>query len=128
MPDFDVRFTAGTTLESWRDPALDNTPSRINPAPQRPLKYRQALTDDPVEVSAVVNGALAPLDSELGGRLFYGWWVEYPTTVPAVTRPPGQSSVLSFTPAAPGHYAYALRRYGGGGIILHVDAIEFEGG
>lgn len=130
MPDFDARFTGSTTLEVWSDPPLGDSPSRINPYPEHPLRYRQVLTGDVVEFSAVVGGVEGPLDSALAGRLFYGWMIECPTptAVPPVTSPPGQSSVVSFTPSAPGHYTYMMRRRGGGGIILHVDAIDFEGG
>lgn len=129
MPDFSVRFTAGTTLERWTDPALGEKPSRINALPELPLKRRQALTGDPVQISAVVDGVVGPLDAALDGRTFLGWFSEYPGThAPPVTSPPGQSSVRSFTPAAPGHYTYVFRREGGGGIVLHVDAIDFVGG
>lgn len=133
MPDFGVRFP-GTAVESWNDPPgvrdapLDGTPSRINAVPHLPLKRRLALTSDPVEIRAVVAGVEGPLDAALGGRLFYGWWIEYPTTPPLMIFAPAQSSVLTFTPAVPGHYTYMLRRLGGGGLILHVDAVDFGGG
>lgn len=127
MPDFAARFTGGTTIERWTDPALGELPSRINALPELPLKRRLALTDDPVEISAVVGGVVGPLDAALSGRTFLGWFAEYPGThAPPVSSPPGQSSVRSFTPAEPGHYTYVLRRMGGGGIVLHLDAIVFE--
>jgi hypothetical protein len=129
MADFGARFTAGATLENWADPALGERPSRIHALPELPLKRRLALTDDPVEISAVVAGVEGPLDAALSGRTFFGWFTEYPgTSAPAVSSPPGQSSVRSFTPTEPGHYTYVLRRKGGGGIVLHVDAIDFVGG
>jgi len=125
MPDFEARFTAGTTVQPWVDPPLDDTPSRINPEPEHPMLYRQAGTGETVTISAVVGGVVGPLDSALDGRLFYGWMIECPTptAVPPVSSPPGQSSVVSFVPETAGHYTYMLRRWGGGGIILHVDAI-----
>lgn len=123
MPDFSVRFTAGTTLERWADPALGERPSRINALPELPLKYRQAMIGEPVEIRAVVGGVLGPLDAALGGRTFLGWFAEYPgTQPPTVSSPGGQSSVRTFTPLEFGHYTYVLRRQSGGGIVLHLDA------
>lgn len=128
MPDFEARFTIGTTLETWEDPPLGSTPSRINPEPEHPLNYRRALLATTIEIRAVVGGVVGPLDSALGGRLFYGWMIECPTpdAVPPVSSPAGQSSVVSFYPIAAGHYAYMIRRQGGGGIILHVDVVDSE--
>jgi hypothetical protein len=122
MPDFLARFAAGTTLETWSDPPLGDRASRINPFNQRPHRYRRALLGEEVEVEAAVAGVSGPLDAALGGRLFFGWFAEHASTSPpAVTSPPGQSSVRRFTPGQTGHYTYVLRRTGGGGIILHLD-------
>jgi hypothetical protein len=128
MPDFGASFTGGTTLERWADPALDQRPSRINPDPLHPHRYRRSEVGEEIEVTASVGGVAGPLDAALGGRLFLGWFAECPTgNGPAVTIPPGQSSVRRFTVAAGGHYTYVLRRQGGGGIILHVDVVGLDG-
>lgn len=125
MADFGARFTAGAALANWTDPALGERPSRIHTLPELPQKRRLATTGEAVQVSAVVAGVVGPLDAALSARLFFGWFVEYPgPQAPTVSSPPGQSSVRSFTPDAPGHYTYVLRRKGGGGIVLHVDAID----
>jgi hypothetical protein len=124
VPDFSVRFTDGTAVQRWSDPATETLPSRINPAPNHPPLRQVAAVGEQVEVSAIVEGVEAPLDASLGGRLFFGWWIEYPTIEPpALVVPAGQSSVRRFTPALPGHYTYCLRRDAGGGFILHVDAL-----
>jgi hypothetical protein len=124
VPDFSVRFSDGTTVQRWTDPPTDALPSRINAAPNRPPLRQVASVGSEVEVSAIVDGDEAPLDGALGGRLFYGWWIEYPTVdPPGLTLPAGQSSVRRFTPALSGHYTYCLRRMDGGGYILHVDAL-----
>jgi hypothetical protein len=121
MPDFQARFTAGTTLERWEDPPLGGRPSRINPFVGGPHRYRRVELGTEVTISAVVAGVTAPLDAALGGRLFLGWFAEWPAARPTVTSPPGQSSVRRFTPSAFGHYTYVLRRQGGGGVILHLE-------
>jgi hypothetical protein len=122
MPDFLARFAAGTTLETWSDPPLGDRAGRLNPFIQRPHRYRRAESGALVEIAGVVAGVVGPLDGALGGRLFYGWFAETASgSPPAVTSPPGQSSVRRFTPTAFGHYTYVLRRAGGGGVILHIE-------
>jgi hypothetical protein len=123
MADFGIAF-AGAPLAPWLDPPTGDLPSRINPTPTRPHLRRRATVGAEVELAAVVAGVTGPLDAALGGRLFLGWWIEHPTVgPPAVAVPAGQSSVRRFTPELAGHYTYCLRRFGGGGLILHVDAI-----
>jgi len=128
MPDFDARFTGGTTLEVWTDPPLDQRPTRINPFALHPHRYRRSEVGEEIEIAATVAGVSAPLDSALDGRTFLGWFAECPAWPgPSVTSPPGQSSVRRFTPTEGGHYTYVLRRISGGGIILHVDVLGFDG-
>ena len=123
MPDFRIAFS-GAPLAAWTDPATSTAPSRINPAPNRQHLRRRATVGVQVSLSAVVAGVTGPLDAALGGRLFFGWFIEYPTAgVPPVSVPAGQSSVRRFTPTLAGHYTYCLRRADGGGLILHVDAV-----
>lgn len=122
MPDFTARFSAGTELVVWRDPPTETKPTRLNPFPQFPHRYRRAEVGEEIEIRATVDGVEAPLDSALDGRLFLGWLAEWPGLKPVITSPPGQSSVRRFTPIDEGHYTYVLRRKSGGGIILHVDA------
>jgi hypothetical protein len=123
MPDFGIAFD-GAPLAPWLDPPTGELPSRINPTPTHPHLRRLATVGQEVELAAVVAGVTGPLDGALGGRLFVGWFIEHPTVEPpAVASPAGQSSVCRFTPPLPGHYTYCLRRDGGGGLILHVDAL-----
>lgn len=123
MADFAIAF-AGAALAPWTDPATVTRPSRINPAPNHRHLRRRATVGVQVTLSAVVAGVTGPLDGALGGRLFFGWFLEYPTfSAPGVTVPAGQSSVRRFTPTLAGHYTYLLRRADGGGLILHVDAV-----
>lgn len=124
MADFDARFTAGASLEVWSDPPLGAQPSRINPLPAIPHRRRVATLGNEVEISAIVAAVEGPVDGALGGRLFYGWLAEYAGARPNVSSPSGQSSVRRFTPTAPGHFTYVLRRQRGGGIILHLDVVN----
>ena len=123
MADFSAAFTAGTTTAVWADPAAASglLPSRINPDPLHPHRYRLAAPGVEVEITATVGGVEGPLDAALGGRTFLGWFAECPGPRPNVTSPGGQSSVRRFTPVDEGHYTYVFRRLGGGGLIFHLD-------
>lgn len=122
MADFSARFTGGVTLESWQDPPSGVTlPSRINPSPLHPLKYRRGIVGEQIELRATVGGTEGPADGALGGRLFLCWFAEHPTPRPSISHPPGTTSVRRFTPTVPGHYTIVFRRQRGGGVILHVD-------
>lgn len=123
MPDFSAQLV-GSAIAPWRDPAqLPNLPSRVNPSPTREMQRLTLPVGAPAIIRATVNGVTAPLDSALDGRLFVGWLAESPVPRPIVTITPGKSSERTFTPAEPGHYTYVLHRAGGGGIILHFDAV-----
>jgi hypothetical protein len=124
MPDFSASFTAGATLVAWTDPpdvppdAL--RPSRLNPIVGHGHQRRVGLVGVPVTITAKVGSVTAPADSALGGRLFVGTLAETPGSVPVITATP-KTSVQTFTPAVRGHYTFALRRQGGGGLFLHLD-------
>ena len=123
MPNFAVRFHAGAAIARWTDPPTADRPSRLNPAPNHPHLRWRATVGAQVELRAVVDGVSAPLDADIEG-LFLGWFAEYPGAhPPTVSVPAGQSSVRRFTPNAAGHYLYVLRRMGGGGYAVHLDAI-----
>jgi hypothetical protein len=110
-------------LAIWKDHELGANPPRINPADGHPHKYVRAIVGSYLQLAAVVNGVEAPMDSELGGRLFTSWVVEYPTPYePPIVSPAGQSSLIDVRLDVEGHYTIMVRREGGGGCLLHVDA------
>jgi hypothetical protein len=123
MANFRASFTSGVVLTAWTDPADADRPSRLNAKSTRPHQRQLGTVGTEVQITAVVDGAGAPLDAALGGDLFYTMWADYPTSapLPAVSSPVGQSSVQRFTPAAAGHYCIVMRRANGGGIFMHVD-------
>lgn len=124
MSDFSARFTAGTTLATWDDPATASLPSRINPVTNRRHLRAVGTVGTEVTVTATFEGVDGPLDAALGGRLFFAWFPEAAGATP-ITSPAGQSSVQRFTPAFPGHYTFALCHEDGGGIlIMHLDVQE----
>lgn len=127
MADFRV-LMSGVTVETWEDPALaiaPFTPTRINPLPEHVHRRFVAEAGDVVGIVGQVNGLPAPLDGLLGGRLFTAFMVEHPTGVPpALTHPPGQSSLQQFTPVFAGHYTVRMVREDGGGVFVHVDVVE----
>ena len=131
MADFRAAFTDGVTLERWVDPPLlDGTrPSRTNASLQHPHRRRVAIVGTQITVRATVHaiGGSSPPDALLEGRLFLSWLAEFPGAgMPPVTSPPGQSSLVRFTPPRPGHYTLVMRRAQGGGVFLHVDAVPSE--
>jgi hypothetical protein len=123
--DFDARITAGTQLVTWVDFPTGSAPSRINPYPEHQQTYYRATNHVAVTIKAKVDGVEEPLDTVLGGRLFYAKWAEWPGNMPppAVTSPPGQSSVMTFIPVTPGHYLFVIRREGGGGIAIPFEVV-----
>ena len=126
MPDFTARFTQGVTLETWEDPAASSParPSRINPAPQRPLRYYRGEVGTLIEVMATVNGIEGEHDYNLDGRTFISWFAECPSPRAPIFNPLDNSGTCRFMPRVPGHYTLMLRRKRGGGIFLHVDVAE----
>lgn len=124
MPSFSARITAGATLQPWLDPAPADLASRINPTARRGHKRRVGAVGTEVTVTATVDGNAAPLDSALDGKLFFGFFAEYPGLAPALSSPAGQSSVQRFTPNALGHYTFVLRRHDRGAVFLHLDVVD----
>lgn len=132
MPSFTLAMTSGVTLREWDDEARavghfgaddPGAPSRVNPKIGRPHRYWECVVGAAVEARASVPGlGDAPLDSELGGQLFYPWQVGGPAPV-GFASPAGQTSVVTFSCAVAGHYTLALGLdNGGGAVIFHVDA------
>lgn len=105
MADFTLRAVLGTEKLLWDDPATETRPSRITVIGSAPL-YHRCKVGVPVNVSASsVDGSWAEgdLDASLGGRLFSWWFAEHPIAgAPVFVSPPGNSSVLIFTPSSVG--------------------------
>lgn len=125
MTDFNARFSAGTTLEPWLDPASGSRPTRLNPLTNQGHVRRVGSVGVEIEVTAEVGGVDAPLDGALGARTFFAWFAEHVGATPVLSTPVGQSSVQRFTPLEAGHYTFALARHGGGGtVVMHLDVQE----
>lgn len=124
MPDFFARLhPSDCTLETWQDPATSTQPSRINPRASVPIKVWHVAVGASIRIQATVPGlGLTPLDTALGGRLFYAACEEAP--VPhAVTGTAGKSSEQTIVPQVAGHYVVSIRRPSGGGVLLHFEAL-----
>jgi hypothetical protein len=122
MADFLAAFTSGVSLQEWSDPALGSLPSRTNPRSGFPHRRRVASVGATVVVTANVDGVTGPADSALDGRLFTAAFIDHPGTLPTLTGGNGKSSVQTFRADVAGHYSLIVRREGGGGVILHLDA------
>lgn len=127
MADFYARLIAGANVVDWEDPPTANEPSRTNPEayPHRAIRIAPSTA---VTVAVIVDGAIYPLDTTLGGRTFYPKWAEWQAgpppgaPPPVVSSPVGQSSSMSFTtPPYAGHYLLMVRRKLGGGFGIHFD-------
>ncbi len=127
MPDFDAHLVAGILLAPWVDPPLPEgpttgaggAPSRLNSVAGHPPLYARATLGATITIEAIVNGANAPVDAALGGRLFTTHFAELPVwPPPLITSPAGQSSRATFTPYAIGHHLVVMRRDGGGAVAL----------
>ncbi|MFZ5896798.1 MAG: hypothetical protein ACOY0T_37425 [Myxococcota bacterium] len=126
MPDFTVRPVAGVELAEWTDPAHGMKASRLARVEIPPRYWR--LTGGVVELRvSTETGGDAPDDSLLNGRVVRAWFIEspasgtFPTSGPRISSPPSHSSIVRFTPSAPGHYLIALSRARGGTMMLHFD-------
>lgn len=121
MADFDVRIAYGTELRRWVDPpGLTGAPSRVRPHPGLEQLYHLAKRGGTVRFHAIVDGVDAPLDATLGGRLFAPFLTEG-FGPPFFTSPPGQTSVVLWTPTNAGHHVVGIRRHEGGAVLVHVD-------
>ncbi len=122
MANFAAKYTSGTTIGVWEDPALGDKPTRINPAPGHPHRRDLGSLSTQVEITASVGGVLGEVDANLGGELFIVAFAEAPVApFPPFSSPAGQSSVQRFTPEVAGHYTIILRRENGGGEYFHLD-------
>jgi len=135
--DFSVSVTAGTTVQTWMDPARPagtlgtgdlGASSRLNSIVSHPELRYVGVIGTAIFLRAKVAGVVGPYDGALGGRLFTAWRVENPPWpgeaspyVFGFTSPAGQSSVQSFTPEVEGHYTIGFKRTAGGIFILHFD-------
>lgn len=129
--DFTVAITSGTTMRAWEDPTRPpdtlylgdpGAPSRLNPHPGIPHKMVVGQVGTQIELTATVGGVAGPLDSTLGGRLFWAWDVERAQAAPiSFSSPAGQSSIQRFTPTAEGHYTIGIARDTGGAVLIHID-------
>jgi hypothetical protein len=123
MADFAADFTDGATVEPWNDPATVSLPSRLNPFPEHPHRRWVGEVGTEVEISATVDGDVAPMDVDLDdSNLFKLSFTELPQLPPpSKSSPAGQSSVWRFTPPVVGHYTLIMRRREHGQVILHLD-------
>lgn len=120
MPDFTARLSAGVVPTQWDDHAGAGV-SRLNAPVKNPPKYLKATVGQPVEMTARWQGIEAPLDAQLGGKLFSSDMGE--AAVPVIpTGTAGQSSVQTFTPPAAGHYLWVMHHQDGGSVGVHLEA------
>jgi hypothetical protein len=149
MPDFTVRPTFGAELAEWQDPPLlpSGNPddpmyvggrfnhrkiglaTRIRPLEELPHKFYKIVGDRVTLKATPDGGTEAPVDAALSGRFFTADWVERPQACypgPWVNPQPGRSSVIRFAAPVVGHYTLAVRRPGGGAVILHFDKVPPE--
>lgn len=111
------------TSEDWTDVTDDDKASRVNPNPERALKYILATGPSGcrLQLAMSVDGYVRP-DDELDSRLFTVWAVEHPSWTPPVFHSEsGWSSVVDVELSGTGHYTFVVLRESGGRHILHVD-------
>lgn len=129
MADFDVgpagehsHQPSNLSVVNWDDPpSVSGQPSRLLARPGFPLRRYRTVVGQTVRLEAVVAGVQAPLDTALGGRLFSADLVEG-AALPRWAAPPlGQSSVIRFRFDWCGHHTIAVRRTGGGAILVPID-------
>ncbi len=122
MANFTARFTNGTTIAEWFDPASLSRPSRLNNTTGIGPKYD--LASSPLVTIACTPAGLAEgaADSLLGGNLFTCWFAEFPglSLPPPLFQAVGLSSVIKFAPTAAGHYLIVIYRPAGGGQCLRL--------
>jgi hypothetical protein len=116
MPNFDVRLSAGVTVQEWEDP-------RANPIASRPHRRYVGRVGVQIEARTRIAEGEAVLDSELYGNLFSSWLGEWPRpySPPHTSSPSGQSSIQWFTPDHPGHYLWVIRLHDSGALGVHID-------
>ncbi len=123
MANFTARFTGGTVVADWFDPASLSRPSRLNNTSGIVPKYDRV--SGPLVTIACTPAGMAEgvSDSFLGGNLFTCWFAEWSgVTIPTLFQAVGLSSVITFSPAAVGHYLIVIYRPAGGGQCLRLFA------
>jgi hypothetical protein len=121
VADFDVHAVSGLTVANWDDPeGLDAAPSRLQTRPGFPLKRFRTVVGTLVRLEAVVGASQGPADGALGGRLFSADLVEG-QPVNWLLPIAGFSSVVRFRPLWVGHHTVAVRRAGGGSLLIPMD-------
>lgn len=122
MADYTLRVTLGATKRPWTDPASATKPSRITMIEGISPVYHRITVGALVQIAATPNGGTeGALDGTLGGRLFSWWFAESPMGgAPIFAVPPGNSSVMMFTPANVGSYLAVAARANGGRVALHM--------
>jgi hypothetical protein len=114
----------GVTVQPWRDsadPELDRAPVAGSP----PRRHLSLVRGSEVTIHLIPDGETGPpLDADLDGRPFDGWWLEAPFHWPELRPVAGRSSIVRFTPWATGHYTLMVYRPDGGGAILHFDLMS----
>jgi hypothetical protein len=132
MADFYLRPATGFSLAQWLDPARPagtlspsdpGEPSRVNARLQAPHTRWRCTVGAGCTVEAILDGESEPRDdiADLVGRLFSSWWVEWPAPLVTLTHDV-RTNIISFTPAAAGHYLLAVHRPSGGIVLCHFDA------
>ncbi len=121
MANFTARFTAGTAIAEWFDPASATRPTRLNNTTGLGPKYDRA-TGPLITIACTPDGlAEGAPDSSLGGNLFTCWFAEWPgLAAPPLFQLPGLSSVVRFYPTASGHHLIVIYRPSGGGQCLRL--------
>lgn len=133
MADFYLRPATGFSLSQWLDPARPagtlgsgdaGAPTRLNPRVGLPHTRWRCEVGTLCSVLAVLDGETdAPVDGELGGRLFSAWWAEWPTDGLVTIFPEaGVTANMEFTPMRAGHHLLAVHRPSGGIVLCHFDA------
>lgn len=128
MPDFDFRVASGTETVAWSHEALNHRGRHVHRyRAVRPVAL-PALAD--VVIQCVVGSVVAPLDVDLGGRLFTVVKLIWSGSFPfGVTQAVGQSSLitLSFAEHMLGHQEILIRRPSGGAIALSFEVEALAG-
>ncbi len=120
MANFTARFTSGTVVADWFDPAAAH-PTRLNNTTGIGPKFDRASSAFITMKCTPAGLAEGADDSLLGGNLFTCWFAEWPgTVVPSLIQLPGLSSVITFYPAAAGHHLIVIYRPSGGGQCLRL--------
>lgn len=123
-----AEVVSGVHIEPWEDPAIEGSlgdpslPCRLNPRDQRAFRRLVGNVGVQITINAFLSGRPRTLlnDIKLEGKLFWGDVCESP--IPhAMTSLGGYSAEQKFTPQVPGHYVVAMRRNGGGAVLIHLD-------